>query len=92
MDLSTLLPVILIAAVVIGAAVGLLALGTMLSGRRIQGSCGGLANSNIPGHDDKSPCMACGADPETCDRDGADEVRRALRKENGDHAPADAAR
>ncbi|QDT16091.1 hypothetical protein [Alienimonas californiensis] len=82
MDFANLLPVILIAAVVIGAAVGLLALGTMLSGRRIQGSCGGLANSNIPGHDAKSPCMSCGASPESCDRPGAEDVREALQKED----------
>ena len=81
MDFSNLLPLILIAAGVIAVALGGMALGVMVSGKRIEGSCGGLANSNIPGHDAKSPCMACGASPETCDRPGASEVRDALREE-----------
>ena len=80
---ADLLPLILIAAVVMGLALGGMALGVMLSGKRIEGSCGGLANSNIPGHDAESPCMACGADPETCDRPGAEEVRAALRSDDG---------
>jgi len=81
MDLSELLPVILVAAAVIGLALGGMALGVMLSGKRIEGSCGGLANSNISGDDAQSPCMACGASPETCDRPGAEEVREALSED-----------
>lgn len=84
MDLADILPLILIAAAVIGLALGGMALGVMLSGKRIEGSCGGLANSNIPGHDATSPCMACGASPESCDRPGADEVRDVLQKETDD--------
>ena len=80
---ADLLPLILIAAVVMGLALGGMALGVMLSGKRIEGSCGGLANSNIPGGDAASPCMACGADPETCDRPGAEAVREALRSDDG---------
>ncbi|NNJ26307.1 hypothetical protein [Alienimonas chondri] len=82
MDTASLLPLILIAAVVMALALGGMALGVMLSGKRIEGSCGGLANSNIPGHDATSPCMSCGAKPETCDRPGADQVRQAIRKES----------
>lgn len=78
MDTAALLPLILIAAGVIAVALGGMAVGVILSGKRIEGSCGGLANSNIPGHDATSPCMACGADPETCDRPGADAVREAI--------------
>ena len=85
MDTAALLPLILIAAGVMAVAVGGMAIGVMLSGRRIEGSCGGLANSNIPGHDDRSPCMACGASPETCDRPGAGAVREAVAA-----GPADA--
>ena len=77
-SLAELLPLILVAAAVMGVALGGMALGVMLSGKRIEGSCGGLANSNVPGHDGTSPCMACGADPETCDRPGADAVRETI--------------
>ena len=75
---SSLLPVILIAAAVMGLALAGMAVGAMFRGKRIEGSCGGLANADLPGHDATSPCMACGASPETCDRAGADEVRREL--------------
>ena len=78
MDTAALLPLILIAAGVIALALGGMALGVMLSGKRIEGSCGGLANTNIPGHDAASPCMSCGARPETCDRLGAEAVREAV--------------
>lgn len=88
MDLASLLPVILIAAAVMAVALGGMALGVMLSGKRIEGSCGGLANSNIPGHDATSPCMACGANPETCDRPGADAVRDRLTGETPERADA----
>ena len=90
MDLATLLPVILIAAAVMAVALGGMALGVMLSGKRIEGSCGGLANSDIPGHDATSPCMACGANPDTCDRPGADQIRESLSRDET-RQPADAA-
>ena len=81
MDTAALLPLILIAAGVMAVALGGMAVGVMFSGKRIEGSCGGLANSDIPGHDATSPCMACGADPEICDRPGAGAVREAIAAE-----------
>ena len=77
-NFAELLPLVLIAAAVMGLAVAGMAVGAIFKGKRIEGSCGGLANANLPGRDAQSPCMACGADPETCDRPGADEVREAL--------------
>ncbi|MEM9703548.1 MAG: hypothetical protein AAF907_14010 [Planctomycetota bacterium] len=82
MELASLLPVILIAAAVMAVALSGMAIGVMISGKRIEGSCGGLANANLPGHDATSPCMACGEKPETCDRPGADRIRQAIREDS----------
>ena len=84
MDLAALLPVVLIAAAVIALALGGMAVGVMLSGKRIEGSCGGLANSAIPGHDAESPCMACGESPTTCEKPGAEKVRAMMRDADAD--------
>ena len=92
MDAETLIPLILIGAGVLAVAVGGMAVGVMFSGKRIGGSCGGLANSNIPGHDASSPCMACGADPETCDRPGAEAVREAVAADPADEREPSTAR
>jgi hypothetical protein len=53
-----------VAAVVFGLAIAGMAIGVMFSGRRIQGSCGGL--STMRGGDGRSSCMACGGSPENC--------------------------
>ena len=75
MNAAELVPLILIAAGVLAVVIGSMAVGVIFTGKRIEGSCGGLANSQIPGHDASSPCMACGADPDTCDKPGAEAVR-----------------
>ncbi len=84
---AELLPLILIAALVMGLALGGMAIGVMLRGKQIAGSCGGLANANLPGHDAASPCVACGVSPETCDRPGAEQVRAAVREREDGQAP-----
>lgn len=60
--LVELLILIGIVAVVFGAVIAAMAIGVIVSNRRIQGSCGGL--STMRGD---SPCMVCGDAPRNCD-------------------------
>ena len=60
--LIELLILIGIVAIVFGAVIAAMAIGVIVSNRRIQGSCGGL--STMRGD---SPCMACGGTPKDCD-------------------------
>lgn len=74
-----------VAAVVFGLVIAGMAVGVMFSGRRIQGSCGGLGN--MRGGDGSSPCMACGGSPDNCD-----EERVAQCAEEHEHAESHPAR
>lgn len=65
MNLIALLIVAGIGAVVFGLVIVGMAIGVMVSGRRIKGSCGGLGS--MAGSDGRSPCMACGSEPTDCD-------------------------
>lgn len=73
-----------VAAVVFGLVIAGMAIGVMISGRRIQGSCGGLGT--MRGSDGRSPCMACGGSPEECD-----DARVAKCAEEHEHAESNAA-
>ena len=64
MDLVQLLIVSGIVAAVFGLVIAGMAIGVILSNRRIKGSCGGLAT--MRDGNGESPCMACGAS-ELCD-------------------------
>ena len=65
MEWLTLLIIIGIAAGVFGLVMLGMAVGVILSNRRIKGSCGGLANMRDA--DGESSCMACGGSPSDCD-------------------------
>ena len=55
--MPSLVVTILLSVVVVGAALAGLAIGVIVSNRRIQGSCGGLAN--FKDRDGNSICEAC---------------------------------
>ena len=65
MNLAALLVVAGIAAAAFGLVIAGMAVGVVFSGRRIQGSCGGLGT--MQGADGRSPCMACGDEAAACD-------------------------
>ena len=62
--MSPLVVTLLLTVVIIGAALVGLAVGVIVSNRRIQGSCGGLAN--FKDGDGKSICDACTDPPPEC--------------------------
>lgn len=64
MSWISLLILVGIVAAVFGLVILGMAVGVIFSNRRIQGSCGGLAN--MRDGDGKSPCMVCGSSPKDC--------------------------
>lgn len=62
--MSGVMQTILIAIGVFGVAFIGLAIGVIISNRRVQGSCGGLAN--MKDDQGKPMCMACDTPPEDC--------------------------
>ena len=67
---------ILLALVLFLVFFGAMALGLMLRGKPLQGSCGGAAA--LMG---EKQCGVCGRDPNTCERKGAEQkVVQVLRK------------
>jgi len=75
---------IVLALVVFGTAVAAMAVGVILSNRRIQGSCGGLAN--LRDEQGEVTCPVCGDPSESCGGE-EDGLRRAAEREE-DPAPA----
>lgn len=74
MEWLTFLIIVGIVACVFGLVILGMAVGVIVSNRRIKGSCGGLANMREG--DGNSPCMACGGSLSDCDE--------AARQENVD--------
>lgn len=78
MNWSAVLILALVAAAVFGLVIAAMAVGVIFSGRRIKGSCGGLAT--MRDGDGQPACMACGGAPENCDEAAqaeGDETHRA---------------
>lgn len=65
--MSSLAQTILITVVVFGVAFAGLAIGVIISNRRVQGSCGGLAN--MKDDQGKPMCMACEKPSKDCLRE-----------------------